>query len=85
MKYVYLAIKGSKQFEPACVKWKLLPANQRATFIQIKNFFRKRYDLYIAQSDTLHSAGVANSVQAQVLQDALINIQNRFDQQEGTM
>jgi hypothetical protein len=85
MKYVYLAIRGTKTFELACVKWKLLPAAQRSTFIQIKTFFRRRYDLYIAQTDTLHSAGVANSVQAQVIQDALINIQNRFDQQEATM
>jgi hypothetical protein len=34
IKYVYNAIRGSGQFEGACIKWKALPENDRQTIAQ---------------------------------------------------
>jgi hypothetical protein len=48
VKYDYSAIRGSGQFESACIKWKALPAADRATMGQIKTFFAKKYDVYDA-------------------------------------
>jgi hypothetical protein len=80
IKYVYNAIRGSGQFEGACIKWKALPENDRSTIAQIRTFFSRKYDIFDAQQNSLHQAGVANSVQFQELQqattDALISVRN---------
>jgi hypothetical protein len=86
VKYVYSAIRGSGQFEAACIKWKALPAKERATMIQIRTFFRKKYDVYDVQTNSLHSAGVANSVQLQELRevttDGLISVRDQLEEQD---
>jgi hypothetical protein len=61
VKYVYSAIRGSGQFEATCIKWKALPAKERATMSQIRTFFGEKYYVYDAQTNSLHSVGVANS------------------------
>jgi uncharacterized membrane protein YgcG len=87
VKYVYSAIRGSGQFEAACIKWKALPATERATMHQIRTFFGKKYDAYNAQTNSLHSDGVANSVQLQELRevttDGLIKVQDRLEEQDN--
>jgi crotonobetainyl-CoA:carnitine CoA-transferase CaiB-like acyl-CoA transferase len=55
--------------------------------IQIRTFFGKKYDVYDAQTNSLHSAGVANSVQLQELRevanDGLISVQDRLEEQDN--
>jgi hypothetical protein len=65
LKYVYNSIRGIGQFEGACIKWKALPENDRQTINQIRIFFSRKYDIFDAQQNSLHEAGVANSVQFQ--------------------
>jgi hypothetical protein len=84
VKYVYSTIQGSGQFKSACIKWKALPAADRAiTMGQIQTFFAKKYDVYDAQTNSLYNAGVANSVQLQELRevtnDGLISVQDRLE------
>jgi hypothetical protein len=43
IKYVYNAIRGSRQFEGACIKWKALPENERQTIAHIRTFFSRKY------------------------------------------
>ena len=60
-KFAYIAIRGSGQFDSACIKWKALDAvdpNIQLTMV------------FDAQQDSLHQAGVANSVQLQDLLQA---------------
>jgi hypothetical protein len=87
VKYVYSAIRGSGQFETACIKWKALPAEERATMSQIRTFFGKKCDVYDAQTNSLHSAGVANSVQLQELQqitnDGVISVRDQQQEQDN--
>jgi hypothetical protein len=87
VKYVYSAIWGSGQFESACIKWKGQPAADRATMGQIRTFFAKKYDVYDAPSNLLHSAGVANSVQLQdlrgVTNDGLTSVRDRRKEQDN--
>jgi hypothetical protein len=68
-------------------KWKALPAADRDTEAQIRTFFSKKYEVYDAQQNSLHNAGVANSVQLQeILQatsDGLTNIRDRQEEQES--
>jgi hypothetical protein len=89
IKYVYNAIRGSGQFEGGCIKWKTLPENDRQTIIQIRTFFSRKYDIFDAQQNSLHQAGVANSVQLQELQqattDALISVRDRLEQQDANV
>jgi hypothetical protein len=89
IKYVYNAIRGSGQFEGACIKWKALPEDDRATVTQIRTFFSRKYDVFDAQQNSLHQAGVANSVQFQELQqtttDALISVRDRLEQQDANI
>jgi hypothetical protein len=68
IRYVYNAIRGSGQFEGACIKWKALPENERQTIAHIRTFFSRKYDIFDAKQNLLHQAGVANSVQLQELQ-----------------
>jgi hypothetical protein len=63
VKYAYNTIRGSGQFEGACIKWKALPENDRQTIAQIWTFFSRKYDIFDAQQSSLYQAGVANSVQ----------------------
>jgi uncharacterized membrane protein YgcG len=87
VKYGYSAIRGSGQFEAACIKWKALPAKERATMISIRTFFGKKYDVYDAQTNSLHSAGVANSFQLQELRevtnDGLISVRDQLEEQDN--
>jgi hypothetical protein len=80
IKYVYNAIRGSGQFEGACIKWKALPENDGSTIAQIRTFFSRKYDMFDAQQYSLHQAGAANSVQLPELQkattDALISVRD---------
>ena len=80
IKYVYYAIRGSGQFDAACIKWNLLPAIDRQTIAQIRAYFTKKYDIFDASQNSLHQAGVANSVQLQeILQatnDGLISVRD---------
>jgi hypothetical protein len=89
IKYVYNAIRGSGQFEGACIKWKALPDYDRQTIDQIRTFFSRKYDTFDAQQNSLHQAGVANSVQFQELQqattDALISVRDRLEQQDANI
>jgi hypothetical protein len=89
IKYVYNAIRGSGQFEGACIKWKALPENDRSTIAQIRTFFSRKYDIFDAQQNALHQAGVANSVQFQELQQAtshaLISVRDRLEQQDANI
>jgi hypothetical protein len=62
MKYVYNAIRGSGQFEGACIKWKALQENDRSTIAQIRTFFSRKYDIFNAQQNSFHQAGVANNI-----------------------
>jgi hypothetical protein len=79
IKYVYNAIRGSGQFEGACIK----------SIDQIRTFFSMKYDIFDAQQNSLHQAGVANSVQFQELQqatsDVLISVRNRFEQHDANI
>jgi hypothetical protein len=88
-KFVYNAIRGSGQLKGACIKWKALPENDRSTIAQIRTFFSPKYDIFDAQQNSLHQAGVVNSVQFQELQqatsDALISVRNRLEQQDSTL
>jgi hypothetical protein len=52
IKYVYNAIRGSGQFEEACIKWKALPENDRSTIAQIRTFFSRKYDVFDAQQNS---------------------------------
>jgi hypothetical protein len=89
VKYVYNVIRGSGQFEGACIEWKALPENERQTIVQIRTFFSKKYDIFDAQQNSLHQAGVANSVQFQELQqattEALISVRDRLEQQDANI
>jgi hypothetical protein len=80
IKYVYNAIRGSGQFEGAYIKWKALRENDRQTIAQIRTSFSRKFDIFDAQQNALHQAGVANIVQFQELQqattDALISVRN---------
>ena len=75
--YTYNAIKNSGQFESACIKWKaldtanqLLPVPVPATALAMKEFFKKKYDVFDANNDSLRIAGIANNVQLQALVQA---------------
>jgi hypothetical protein len=68
--YIYNVIRKTRQFDPACFKWKALPSNERATLRQIKTYFGDKYKVYDTQWLSLHQAGVANSVQLQEEQQA---------------
>jgi hypothetical protein len=89
IKYVYNAIRGSGQFEWACIKWKALPEIGRQTIAQIRTFFSRKYDIFDAQQNSLHQAGVANSVQFQELQqattNALISVRDQLEQQDANI
>jgi hypothetical protein len=89
VKYVYNAIRGSGQFEGACIKWNALPENDRHTIAQIRTFFSRKYYIFDAQQNPLHQAGVANSVQFQELQqattDALISVRYQLEQQDANI
>jgi hypothetical protein len=54
---------------------------------QIRTFFAKKYDVYAAQTNSLHSAGAANNVQLQELKevttDGLISVQDRLEEQDN--
>ena len=86
IKYAYSAIRGSGQFESACIKWKAKAEIYRETTAQIRAYFNSKYDIFDAEQNSLHQAGVANSVQLQeILQatnDNLINIRDRQDTQD---
>jgi hypothetical protein len=79
LKYVNNTIQGSGQFERACIKWKALQENDRATVAQIRTFFSKKYNVFDAQQNALHQAGVANSVQFQELQQTTTDAQVEID------
>jgi hypothetical protein len=87
IKYVYSNIWGSGQFESSCIKWKALPAADRDTATHIRDFLGKKYDVYDAQQNSLHNAGVANSVQLQeILQatsDGLISVRDWQEAQDS--
>jgi hypothetical protein len=88
IKYVYRAIRGSGQFELACFKWKALPAADRDTEEQIRTFFSKKYEIYDAQQNSLHNAGVTNSSvrlqeRRQATRDISTNIRDRQDEQKS--
>jgi hypothetical protein len=89
IKYVYNAIRGSGQFEGACIKWKALPVDDRQTIDQIRTFSSRKYDIFDAQQNSLHQAGVANSVQFQELQqatsNALISVRDQLEQQDANI
>jgi hypothetical protein len=89
IKYVYNAIRGSGQFEGACIKWKALTENDRSTIAQIRIFFSRKYDIFDAQQNSYHQTGVANSVQFQELQQAttgaLISVRDRLEQQDANI
>jgi hypothetical protein len=71
VKYIYNAVRSTGQFDPACFKWKALPPDERATLQQIQTtYFGSKYKVYDAQRQSLHQAGVANSVQLEELQQA---------------
>jgi hypothetical protein len=90
VKYVYNAIQGNGQLEGAtCIKCEALPGNDRSTIAQIRSFFSRKYDIFDAQQNSLHQAGVANSVQFQELQkattEALISVRDRIEQQDANI
>lgn len=58
---VYIAIEGSKQFTKPCLKWK--GANSNNTETLLRTFFRKEYNIWNKEHDSLQLMGVANSVQ----------------------
>ena len=86
IKYVYLAIRGSGQFEKACFKWRALPAADKQTATQIRTFFSKKYNKFYAKQNALYNASVANLVRLQeILQatnDRFIIVRDR--QEDGT-
>ena len=85
IKYVYVAIRNSGQFEEACIKWKALPSGDRKTNKQCRAFSSKKYNVYRTAQNSLSLAGVANSVQqVQELKQATRNgfITNGEQQQE---
>ena len=76
IKYVYVAIRNSGQFEEACIKWKALPSGDRKTNKQCRAFFSKKYNVYHTWQNSLALAlaGVANSdQQVQELEQATRN------------
>jgi hypothetical protein len=52
--YIYNVIRKTRQFDPACFKWKALPADERETVNQIRTYFGDKYKVYDAQRVSLH-------------------------------
>jgi hypothetical protein len=63
IKYVYIAISNSGQFDTTCLKWKALPKADRSKNKQCRDYFERKYEIFESSQDSLASAGVASSVQ----------------------
>jgi hypothetical protein len=55
IKYVYIAISNSGQFDTACLKWKALPEADRSTNLQCCDYFEKKYDIFESSQNSLAS------------------------------
>ena len=58
---VYMTIRGSKQLTKAYEKSKRKPVGNRFTEAQCRIFFKKTYEIYDAERDSLKDIGVANN------------------------
>jgi hypothetical protein len=88
IKYVYIAISNSGQFDTACLKWKALPEADRSKNKQCRAYFERKYEIFESSQDSLASAGVANSVQQvqdleQATRSGFITIQDKQDKQDA--
>jgi hypothetical protein len=88
IKYVYIDISNSGQFDTACLKWKALPATDRSKTKQCRDYFERKYDIFESSQNSVSSAGVANSVQQvqdleQATRSGFISIQDKQEEQDA--